>query len=98
MTDKIKWIILSVVLSVLGSLLTVSVLAGPATEPFEIQGDGSAQAAALGTGFTYQGKLEGGSGPVTADCDIDFRLYDEGGSGGSQVGSPIVTTVPITRV
>ncbi|MFL7792274.1 MAG: tail fiber domain-containing protein [Anaerolineae bacterium] len=95
MTGKIKWIVLSIVLSVMGSLLTASVLAGPATGPFQLQGDG-AQAAAVGTGFIYQGKLENGDGPVTASCNMDFRLYDDVGGGGSQVGSSIVTTVPIT--
>jgi len=56
MTRKIKWIVLGIVLSLMGLLLTVSVLAGPAAGPFQLQGDG-AQAAAVGTGFTYQGKL-----------------------------------------
>jgi hypothetical protein len=95
MTSKIKWIVLIIVLSVMGSLLTASVLAGPAAEPIRLQGDG-AQAAAVGMGFTYQGKLEGSGGPVTANCSMDFRLYDDAGGGGSQVGSSIITTVPIT--
>ena len=76
MTRKIKWIVLSVVLSVMGSVLAVSVLAGPATGPFQLQEDGSV-AAAVGTGFTYQGKLENGSGPVTADCDHQVRAFTE---------------------
>jgi hypothetical protein len=96
MTGKMKWIVLSVVLSVMGLLLTVSVLAKSEVEPFGLREDGRAQASALGTGFIYQGKLGDSSGPVTAECDMDFRLYDDGGSGGNSVGSPIITTVPIT--
>jgi len=44
-----------------------------------------APAAALGTGFTFQGQLTTGAGPVTSTCDFQFGLYDAA-SLGSQVG------------
>ncbi len=50
---------------------------------------------ALGSAFTYQGQLKAGGNPVNDTCDMAFRLYDEA-SDGSQVGTAISTTVPIT--
>ena len=49
----------------------------------------------LSTGFTYQGKLEQDGGLVSDDCTMAFRLYDDSGAG-SQVGSAITATVPIS--
>jgi hypothetical protein len=49
----------------------------------------------LGTAFTYQGQLKSGGEPVNEDCEMAFRLYD-GETGGSQVGSAITKTVPIS--
>ena len=49
--------------------------------------------AALGTGFTYQGKLTDGGAPADGAYDFEFKLYDAL-SGGSQVGS----TVPLGDV
>jgi len=45
-------------------------------------------AAAVGTGFTYQGRLENNGSPVNGTCDLQFALYDAA-SGGSQVGATI---------
>ncbi len=41
-----------------------------------------AQAAPLGTAFTYQGQLEDGVGPITDSCDFQFTLWtaDVGGT------------------
>ncbi len=50
----------------------------------------------LGTAFTYQGQLKKNGAPVTDNCLMAFRLYDQA-SGGNQIGSPISTTVPITN-
>jgi hypothetical protein len=50
----------------------------------------------LGTGFTYQGKLEQGGSPVDGGCPMAFRLYDDA-STGAQVGSTISRTVTITN-
>src|SRR5262245_7498786 len=44
------------------------------------------QLAPADTGFTYQGRLAGASGPLTAGCAFQFRLYDAA-AGGAQVGS-----------
>lgn len=46
----------------------------------------------VGTGFTYQGRLERTDGPVDGLCDIAFRLYQQA-SGGTPVGAPVTTTV-----
>jgi len=55
----------------------------------------TAARAPLGSAFTYQGQLKAGGNPVNETCDMAFRLYDEA-SNGSQVGTAISTTVPIT--
>jgi hypothetical protein len=55
----------------------------------------SAQASPLGTAFTYQGQLKREGEPVSNDCAMAFRLYDQG-TGGSQVGLAITTTVPVS--
>jgi hypothetical protein len=49
--------------------------------------------AALGTGFTYQGYLTDGSGPVNDTCDFTFGLYDEAGSGTPPTGGTLLGTV-----
>lgn len=46
---------------------------------------------ALGTSFTYQGKLTDGGSPANGNYDIRFILYDAE-SGGSQVGNTIQKT------
>lgn len=38
--------------------------------------------APLGTGFTYQGRLEGKGGPVSSTCEMAFALYDRAAGGG----------------
>ena len=53
-------------------------------------------AASLGTAFTYQGRLERAGGPVTADCDMQFELYNAAQEG-AQVGTTIAATVPVTQ-
>lgn len=52
--------------------------------------------AALGAGFTYQGRLIRNSAAFTANCSMAFRLFDDA-STGNQVGNPITTTVPVTQ-
>ncbi len=46
--------------------------------------------AALGTGFTYQGKLTDSGAPANGTYDFEFKLYNAL-SGGSQVGSTVAT-------
>jgi hypothetical protein len=80
MTGKTRWITLSIVLAVLASLAAVTARASSlAQEP-------------LGTGFTYQGKLDKDGIPHTGTCDFQFSLWDAAGSGsppsgGTQVGT-----------
>src|SRR3972149_6474432 len=50
----------------------------------------------LGATFTYEGQLKKNGAPITDNCSMAFRLYDQVSSG-NQVGSPITTTVPITN-
>lgn len=52
--------------------------------------EGISVQAALGTAFTYQGRLTNGGGPVNATCDFQFSLFDAA-SGGSQVGNTQTT-------
>lgn len=60
---------------------------GPGLEP-----DMEPQAA-LGTGFTYQGRLSDATGPVDDTCDLIFRLYDAPGSGTPPSGGTLLGTV-----
>ena len=50
----------------------------------------------LGTVFTYQGQLKRDGAPITGNCSLAFRLYDQASSG-SQIGNPITTTMPIAN-
>ena len=49
------------------------------------------QAAAQGTAFTYQGRLNDGSGPANGLYDLTFNLYNTS-SGGSAVAGPVTLT------
>jgi hypothetical protein len=51
------------------------------------------QAAALGTGFTYQGQLEQSGAPANGACDLQFNLFDAPSS-----GNPVGTTQTVTPV
>ena len=52
---------------------------------------GTVQAEALGTEFTYQGRLTEDGVPVNQDCDLQFSLHDAN-TAGSQVGSLLTKT------
>ena len=95
MKDKKRLSMLAVALGFLGLLATTTALAGALPRRVDQPAKPAALAAPMGTSFAYQGQLEGAGGPVTDDCDMAFRLYDQA-SDGSQVGSAISTTVPIT--
>lgn len=64
---------------------------------------GSALAAPLGTGFTYQGQLYQSGTPVNGPTNLRFSLWDAPGSGsppvgGTQIGtSQLLTSVPVTN-
>jgi hypothetical protein len=49
---------------------------------------------AVGTAFTYQGRLEDGEGAVTDTCDLRFRIYDAG-VGGNLEDTDVVTLVDV---
>lgn len=55
----------------------------PAAAPSSIQA-----LAALGSGFTYQGRLTDGGGPANGIYDLRFILYDAD-AGGTQVGATV---------
>lgn len=65
--------------------------------------EGVAIRSALGTAFTYQGRLMRDGGPINDICDFRFSLWDAVGSGsppsgGTQIGSPQTKTgVPVTE-
>lgn len=79
---KGKWTVFSSVLLVV--LLTLAVGWAQAQGPGP-QGDTNIQAA-LGTAFTYQGRLQQNDSPVSGNCDFQFSLWDAA-SGGAQVGT-----------
>src|SRR5690554_369979 len=54
----------------------------------EPEGGAEGTLAALGTSFTYQGRLTDGGSPANGSYDFEFRLYDAL-DGGAQVGSTI---------
>ncbi len=88
-----KWLLtVAVVLVLLGALLIADATFAQGSEPpapLESQSP-------LGTAFTYQGQLKKNGTPITDDCLMTFRLYDQA-NGGNQIGNPITTTVPITN-
>lgn len=78
-----------------GALALATLLVGGIALAQQDAGPTSPQspAAALGTGFTYQGYLTDGSGPVNDTCDFTFGLYDEAGSGTPPTGGTLLGTV-----
>jgi hypothetical protein len=55
----------------------------------------SATEVALGTAFTYQGRLTDGGAPANGSYDLVFKLYDDS-AGGSQVGISVTQTLTVT--
>jgi hypothetical protein len=53
--------------------------------------------AAQGTAFTYQGRLDTGTNPVTGLYDIKFTLYSASTGGSIQAGPVTNTAVPVTN-
>jgi hypothetical protein len=75
----------TVVLSLALLWAAISTADGPPLE----EGELSAQAAPLGTAFTYQGRLTDDEDAANGSYDFAFELYDAA-DGGSQVGSTVV--------
>ncbi len=51
--------------------------------------------APAGTAFTYQGRLRRADAPVTATCQMAFRLYDAA-TGGAAVGEPLTVSAAVS--
>ncbi|MDH7486599.1 MAG: hypothetical protein QHJ81_10040 [Anaerolineae bacterium] len=73
----------------LGLILALGASSSLAQEA-TVQGELGLQAA-VGTSFTYQGRLTQGGAPVAGPCDFQFSLWDAA-SGGAQVGSTLTKT------
>jgi len=89
------WIVVGLALALLGlvavGLSSVVSAQGPAPA-----GVASVQAA-VGTSFTYQGRLTDGGSPANGTYDFQFKLYDAATSG-SQVGSTVTkSSVSVTN-
>jgi len=56
-----------------------------------------APAAPLGTAFTYQGRLDSGTNPVTGKYDLKFALYDALASGSLTAGPVTNAAVGVTN-
>ncbi len=88
-----RWLLtVAVVLVLLGALFIADATLAQDLEP----PTPLAPQSPLGTTFTYQGQLKKNGAPITDNCSMAFRLYDQA-SGGNQIGNPITTTVLITN-
>ena len=85
-------------LLVLALLLVLIVAVGSAqelaTEGQAAEDQAAAPEGVVGTGFTYQGRLDRSSNAVDGPCMIGFRLYEQA-SGGTLIGAPVTTTVTL---
>ena len=68
-------------------LLVVSALA-----PVGVSATGLA---AMGTSFTYQGRLVDGGAPANGNYDFEFKLFDAL-TGGAQLGGTVAQTIAVT--
>jgi hypothetical protein len=80
---RVRWLVQLLLGFLLGTAITVSASDSAAPAPIGPQ-------AAIGAGFTYQGRLTDGGNPANGVYDLQFILYDAV-TGGAQVG-PIVTS------
>ena len=76
------------------AVVLLLLLAASGSQAQEPEGDTSTQVA-VGTAFTYQGRLSDADGPVNGTCDLRFRLYSAA-SGGSLLGTDTVNGVPVS--
>src|SRR5437588_11716504 len=92
MNRKLSPVAFSIILAIL-----LGSMAGAATRlasPWNASGmslSGLAPLAAVGSGFTYQGRLLSGGNPANGNHDFTFKLFDLP-TGGNQVGSTITLT------
>jgi hypothetical protein len=84
---RVRWLVPLLLGFLLGTALTVN--ASGSAAPAQI-----GPQAAIGAGFTYQGRLTDAGSPANGVYDLRFILYDAA-TGGAQVG-PIVTSEDVT--
>lgn len=90
------WKVLIALLVVVGASVPVAAVLGGDPPGTDVTGDTQA-VTALGTEFTYQGRLEVGGDPAAGVYDLRFIVYDSE-SGGSQVGPTVEkAAVPVAR-
>jgi hypothetical protein len=70
--------------------LTAGLALAQGSEPEEVY----SPLAPLGTAFAYQGQLEKDGSPVSGDCSMTFRLFDDAAAG-NQVGSDLDAVVSV---
>jgi len=81
-------IMITLVCTVLAATLTGAGTLHAQAAPTPPAGQGSAPAAAVGTGFTYQGRLTAGGNPANGQYDFRFTLFDAL-TGGNQIGNQL---------
>jgi hypothetical protein len=86
-----RWISLAVLAAALALLAAATVWAATAAQ----EPEPAAPLEALGTHFTYQGKLEDDGAPVDKLCQMEFRLYAGPGEFAKLVGGPILRDVTV---
>lgn len=80
MNHRLRWLTATAVVVALA--LSVGAVTAQKPDP---AGGGEEPHAALGGGFTFQGRLKSSGSPVNGACDFTFKLYGESG-GGLQIG------------
>ena len=86
MRSRMFVVFLLAVVSVVGVAGFMLGASSAGAEPAEAQEAPEAAQVAVGTGFTYQGRITGDSGPIGDTCDFTFELWDAA-SGGNLVGT-----------
>ncbi len=81
---KFKYLVAMVMLAAV-TIIFSNVVIGQENKP-EVNPVSVSAPSAVDSSFTYQGRLDDGSGPVNGNCDFRFSLWNAV-SGGSQVGS-----------
>jgi hypothetical protein len=84
---RVRWLLTLLLGCLLGTALTAGASGSATPAPIGPQ-------AAVGAGFTYQGRLTDGGSPANGVYDLQLILYDAA-VGGTQVG-PIVTSDDVT--
>src|SRR5262249_37577172 len=84
---RLRWLLPLLLGCLLGTAISIN--ASGSAMPAQI-----GPQAAIGAGFTYQGRLTDGGNPANGVYDLQFILYDAA-TGGAQVG-PIVTSDDVT--